>query len=788
MFLRILKKDIRRKKTMNIILLLFVILSAMFASSSVNNIITIVGGTDYFFEQAGMADYYFITIDGKNGDTLSAKLEAEPAVNRFRRESVLYTNAEKITRDGKKALEFSNSSILLLSVDGAKINYFDKNNDPLTEVPEGGFYMSGSAPENSGIRVGDKLDFTLGGTTLSLEYKGRIKDALLGSDFMGSGRVLLNANDYARFFGDPSAAGYRGSVFYVDTDDTKAVEEAVTEDTNIAFDGAHSVIKMTYVLEIITAGSLLIVSIALILISFVMLRFTIGFTIAEEFREIGVMKAIGIKNRHIRSLYLAKYLGIAVIGAVIGYFASIPFGALLLESASKSMYLGNDSTVLIGALSSIAVVGIIMLFCWGCTRRIKKLSPIDAVRNGQTGERFKKRSFMNLGKTRLPATGFLAVNDVVSAPKQYSIMTVVFTLCLLLVMVFANIANTLGGSDKMLFLLGNTKSDLYYTAKDAMDLLGGVTTIEEHCSGIEQELAGLGMPAKVHIEAQYKVPVEFGDTKQNITALWSAETDCSEYVYERGTAPQCETEFAATTLICEKFGFDIGDKVRITVNGETKEYQLTAVFQSMNQLGQVIRLHQDVPLGDVTPGTTFPAQIDFDDHPDAKTIEERKEQLIKHWGTDKVQNANEFVKESTNSADAIAAVKNLVLIISVLIIIMIVVLMERSFIAKEKSEIALMKALGIKDKLIVKQHTFRFVVVAAVSGILSAALCLPLTKLVADPIFGMMGASEGIGYELNVPEIFGVYPAIILAAVIAGAFFTALYTRSVKASDAANIE
>ncbi|MBR6045353.1 MAG: ABC transporter permease [Ruminococcus sp.] len=788
MFLRILKKDIRRKKTMNVILLLFVILSAMFAASSVNNIITVVGGTDYFFEQAGMADYYFITIDGKNGDTLSPKLEAEPAVSGFRREGVLYTNAEKITVDGKKAMEFSNSSILLMSVDGIKINYFDKNNDALTEVPEGSFYMSGSAPENSGIKIGDKLDFSLGDVTVSLEYRGRIKDALLGSDFMGNARVLLNSKDYAKFYDDPSTEGYRGSVFYVDTNDTKAVEEAVTDDVSIAFDGSHSVIKMTYVLEVITTGMLLVVSVALILISFVILRFTIGFTITEEFREIGVMKAIGIKNRHIRALYLVKYLGIAIIGAVLGYFVSIPFGNLLLESASKSMYLGNDSNVLIGSLSCAAIVGIIMLFCWGCTRKIKKLSPIDAVRNGQTGERFKKRSFMNLGKSKLPATGFLAVNDVVSAPKQYSIMTVVFTLCLLLVMVFANIANTLGGSDKMLFLLGNTKSDLYYSSKDAMDLLGGVRTIEEHCSGIEKELADLGMPAKVHIEGQYKVPVEFGGTRQNITALWSADTKCSDYVYERGTAPQNENEFAATTLICDKFGFDIGDKAKITVNGVTKEYLLTAVFQSMNQLGQVIRLHEDAPLADVTPGTTFPAQIDFDDHPDAKTIEERKEFLKDHWDTDKVQNVTEFVKESTNSADAIAAVKNLVLIISVMIIIMIVVLMERSFIAKEKAELALMKALGIKDRYIIGQHTFRFVIVAAVSGLLSAALCLPLTKLVADPIFGMMGASEGIGYELNVPEIFALYPAIILAAVIAAARITAILTKAVKASDAANIE
>ena len=41
MYLNILKKDLKRKKAMNIILLLFIILATMFVSSSVNNIINV---------------------------------------------------------------------------------------------------------------------------------------------------------------------------------------------------------------------------------------------------------------------------------------------------------------------------------------------------------------------------------------------------------------------------------------------------------------------------------------------------------------------------------------------------------------------------------------------------------------------------------------------------------------------------------------------------------------------------------------------------------------------------
>ena len=52
MFWRILKKDLKRKKTMNINLLLFVILCSMFAAAAVNNIIAVTGGIEHYFDAA----------------------------------------------------------------------------------------------------------------------------------------------------------------------------------------------------------------------------------------------------------------------------------------------------------------------------------------------------------------------------------------------------------------------------------------------------------------------------------------------------------------------------------------------------------------------------------------------------------------------------------------------------------------------------------------------------------------------------------------------------------------
>lgn len=54
MYLGILKRDLKRKKTMNTILLIFMILSVMFVSSSVNTMLSISSATDKFLDLSGL--------------------------------------------------------------------------------------------------------------------------------------------------------------------------------------------------------------------------------------------------------------------------------------------------------------------------------------------------------------------------------------------------------------------------------------------------------------------------------------------------------------------------------------------------------------------------------------------------------------------------------------------------------------------------------------------------------------------------------------------------------------
>lgn len=789
MYMRIIRKDLKRKKTMNIILLMFVILSAMFVSSSVNNIAAVSGGLDHYFEKAGMADYYILShnVDGKN--SVEELLENSENAKSYRRDDVIYTTEDNFKRNGKKLMEYSNISIVQ-SLSDSKFTFFDEKNNVVKNVEPGKMYIAGAIAGKSDLQVGDKFTLDIGEINMEFEFAGVLKDAFLGAEMMGNPRMLVSDEDLKKIADDDFAKQYNsGSIYYIETDNLKALQSEISDAENIYLMIDNDTVKLSYFMNMIVAVIILILSIGLIIVSFVVLRFTIGFTIAEEFREIGVMKAIGLKNNSIRLIYLTKYFFIAFIGASIGYFLNIPFGKMLIKSVSDDMVLENKNSQITGILCCVLVVAVILFFSWNCTGKIKKLSPIDAVRSGQTGERFKKKSILHLGKTRLNSTAFLALNDVISQPKQFSVITFIFAICTVFVMVLSVTANTLG-SEKMLKLLGITKSDVYFMdSKRITDVISGAKNDEETIKEISDILAQNDMPASVYMEEWYNLSVTANDTKYKVTFVWCKDTKTTDYTYTKGSPPKYENEVALSEVLAEKMNVNIGDTLIINIDGEDKKFIVTALFQSMMQTGNVGRFCQkfEIPNKLMTGAVAY--QINFDDKPDEKIISKRIEKLKDIFDNKKnIYDARGFTNAVTGVSDTIEGVRNFVLLISLIVIILIAVLMERSFISKERSEIALMKAIGFKNASIMLRHTGRFLISVILAQFIAAGLCVPLLMLFIDPIFSTMGATAGIDYQFNVLEQFVIYPLIITATVVISAFLTAVYTKTIKAQDTANIE
>lgn len=104
MYLNILKKDLKRKRAMNIILLVFIILATMFMSSGVSNIITVITALDSYFEMADVPDYFAMSKNRSTDKDICGALENASAIDEFSIEEVINMSQSNIMRDLKPAI------------------------------------------------------------------------------------------------------------------------------------------------------------------------------------------------------------------------------------------------------------------------------------------------------------------------------------------------------------------------------------------------------------------------------------------------------------------------------------------------------------------------------------------------------------------------------------------------------------------------------------------------------------------------------------------------------------
>lgn len=790
MYLNILKKDLKRKRAMNIILLVFIILATMFVSSSVNNIISVTTALDNYFEMANVPDYFAATMNKNLAVDIDETVSTASAVDSYAAESVLFLTTGNFIYEDEDIVNKDGTHLVHSDI---CLNYFLSDGSILETVEPGELYMTEGEADALGVDVGDRLTIELNGVSREFVLADKIKDALFGSNQLSFTRYIISEEDFESFLSaENTEEYYGGTLVYLYSSDMETVLPQIkplVDNTILTMDRAF--MEFSYVFDMIVVGVLLVVSIILIIIAFVVLRFTISFTLSEEFREIGVMKAIGISNFKIRGLYLVKYMGLSIIGAAIGLVLSVPFGEMLMSVSSQSIIVGNSNPILVNILCAVLVIAVILLFCYGCTGKVKKMTPIDAIRNGQTGERFRKKSLMSLGRSKLPMSPFLALNDIVSSPKRYGIISLTFFLCLSLMLILSatvstmnsgSLSTTFGWADCDIYI-GNNKIIMEWMLED------GHEKLEKHLDDMEQTLAENGIPAKCYQEMMFNLPVSFGENESNISIYHGTGTTMDMYEYTAGTAPQNTNEIAITRIAADKLNANIGDTITITTIDGDKEYIISAFFQGMNMQGSGIRLHSDEYINYVQAQGGVSTQITFTDNPDSEEINRRIEEIQRIFPDyENIETCAETVKDMLGVADTLAAVKSLMVILTIILAALITVLMERSFIEKEQGEIALMKAMGTRNRKIYSYHTLRFLFVGIIVVIIGEIFALPLTHLCIDPIFKMMGMELAVDYVIDSMEMYFICPFVILLTTTVSALLTSLYTRKIKSSDMANIE
>jgi putative ABC transport system permease protein len=790
MFFRILKKDLKRKKSMNIILLIFIILATTFLASSVNNLIVITDSIDYFMEKSKTPDYIISAYDRGENEEFDKWINTSKFINSYDidRSTTLSKDAIEVKRD-EKVQDFEPYGETLLQSQPKKYGkLLDDNGEEIT-LKSGEIAFSLADKSKNNLEVGDEVVITLGDIKKEFSIKMFTKDAIFGSSMNEMKRVLISDEDYEIFKSYKEASVINN--YYIMSDDTNALgKEFRTIDCNTIINLDKSFISTSFILDMLPSAVLIIVSLCLILISFLILRFTIIFTLQDDFKEIGVMKAIGLKEFDIKKVYLIKYLAITIIGVAVGFALSFPFGNTLLKQSSGNILMETSTgNIFVNIACSILVVLLVLLFCYTCTRKLNKFSAIDAIRNGSTGESFKGKSRLklkNYKNIRVPM--FIALNDILCNLKRFVVLILTFCIGTTLIIIPLNTINTLKDGN-IIKLFGLDYSDVLIET-DEMDKYTMGTSKEEYLKDMKklrESFRDSGIDIKIHGEVMYRLKFYSGD-KDNIIPLMASQSqgsDTNNHNVLDGKMPKLKNEIAITEAVAEKLNVSIGDTIYAQIDKEKKELIVTGLYESMTNMGESARLSPKVDIDFKYIAITFPFQGNFEGNEDPKVLIDK---LKDEYPSYSFKNSQEYISKYIGSTlDQLDTMKNLIVLIVVCINALITILMMKTFISKEKGEIAMLKSIGFRNSSIRFWQSARIIIVLVVAIILGIILSNFLGPVTAGQVFAIMGV-HNIIFKVEALEVYILYPIILLVVTTAIAYLSAGSVKKVDLKEINNME
>lgn len=787
MFIRILKKDFKRKKGITVILFIFMVMATLFISVSVNNIFQVLNSTDYSLEMGKVPDIYINCPKQKDGRNIEDWIKNNELVSDYSAfKAVFLTKAEFESINGISDIDYKKFETIMAQSQCEELMPLYDSDNRLAQVNEGEVAICKKFMKKNNLKVGNTITLRLGDYVKTFNISKTIQDPALGSDFTSISRFLFNEKDYA----DLEANSDNISVNYgINTkNSTKFLKDYNRQDYDTFVILEKSIFKMTYALTLVTAAVLIILGIILIIISFLVLRFSINFTIEEEFKEIGVMKAIGIRSIHIRVLYLIKYFVLIGVAATIGCIVSIPLSKKSLDmvvSGGNMMFLGDRVGIMLNILTAIFTMVIVMFLCLISTRKIRKISAIEAIRSGMTGERYTRKSIISLKNTkRIKTTFFMALNDIFSEAKRYLSLILTFIMGTVLVILALNTITSMTSDEMAENFCIDTEADFFlsseFFANEETDVI---------IDKAKEDIKSAGYECDVKFLAYYTISF-YEKGSDDILSCMTMQSvgDNGKYIKMAvGDTPLLENEIAMSAKVMRKLGVNVGDTICAKFGTEEKEFVITGKYANYSQLGESALISSSTDLSSITRTGNAYLQITLSGIKESEKADAIKDIKKKLPGIGVMSSEEVIAVNLGSEMDKFSNLKHLILLLVCGINVMITVLMVKIFIIGEKGQIAMLRAIGFSVKHLKMWQMFRIGIILIISNLLGIVFSLFLNNLLLKPVFAMMGA-EYMKIHVDYIEAYLISPLILLAVTSVSAFIGAGKLKKLKIMEINNIE
>lgn len=772
----LLSSDLRRNKAVNLTLLLFMFLSAVLMASGMLVIDRLSGSLDRIFAVAKPPHFLQMHVGPVDRDAVQRFADRTGGVEAVQVQDMANIDGTQITFARVDGSTGSLGDSLLDNYFVAQNPSFDfllDSDNQVVHPAPGHLGVPVGVLTGRGLAVGDRMTIEQDGQAKTFTVAYAVRDAQMGSSMASSTRFLMNDADFRALYAgavnresivgfrllEPGRANAFQAAYVADGAAMPRNGQAITYDLIRLVDGLG---------DGLMSAVIILVSLVLIGIAMLNVRFTLLATLEEEVREIGTLKAVGLTDRDIRGLYQAKYRALALIACLLAAAAAYPLAGLFTRNIALNF--GLSEPTWLTWLLPFAAVAVIYLIVMGLLRRIlgriSKLTIVQALTEGTlptAGRRVRRVPALPKSAARRPDLR-LALHDYRLGMRSWALLTVVFLLATTIILVPLNLLTTLE-SPRFVRYMGTAASDVRIDLQQRPELVAETTAIH-------QRLAGDPAVAAAHGFTTYRTQIQ-GENGSEGFLIETGDYAAFPVELQVGVLPAGDDQIALSVLNADRLGLGVGDTLDLGWDGVPHTFRVTGIYQDITNGGltakttradlggDAVRHTAYVNLRPGTPVDTFTAGY-AGDFPGAKVI-----------GMDAYR-----AQTLGTITDSLSVAVQAVIVLALAISALIAVLFMKLLLHKRFAIDAALRAIGYRVRALRVIYLIQGALAAGLGVGLGVLASLTLGQWLVGGVFGVLGLGvRNLTFILS-PALFVLVGCLLPLAIGLGATWAA--TRDVR--------
>jgi putative ABC transport system permease protein len=766
-YFKMIRNDYLRSKAVTLTTVFFVAAAAMLVSLAMILVINLTGAIDSLMVKAKTPHFMQMHSGEIDLERLTVFAEANEDVEEFQVLEFLNFDGAQIKLANKSlAGSLQDNGI---SVQSKKFDYLLDLDSNLITASDGELYVPLSYMRDGSAKIGDRAEIFGKEFTVA----GILRDSQMNSTLSSSKRFLVSENDF-------EALRNLGNIEYLIEFRLKDLSalgrfEAAFNTAELEANGPAITYPLFRLINSLSDGLMiaviLLVSILVVLIAFVCIRFTLLAKIEDDYREIGVMKAIGLSLSDIKKIYLAKYAAVAVIGSLIGYALSFLFKDLLLANIRLFMGESDNASLapLFGALGVLIVALAIIIYVNGVLKRFRNISAAEAIRFGIAQDNSINSKHLLLSENRLLNPNiFLGVKDVFARKTLYFTMLAVLVISAFIMIVPQNLYNTI-----------SSKNFITYMGIGRCDLRIDIQQTDNIAEKANEIIIKLETDSDISRSAllttkTFTVVMEDGSTERLKVELGDHTQFPLEY--SEGKAPTGDEEIALSVINARELNKIIGDFIPLLIEGEERTFMVSGIYSDITNGGKTAK----AAFADDTAETMWSViNIALVDN---TTVERKAKEYQDSFDFAKISPIDQYVLQTFGSTiSSVGKASYAAAAIALFIAAFVTLLFMKMLVAKDRYSIAVMKAFGYTTSDIRAQFASRSILVLLLGAVIGTLLANTLGQSLAGLAIAYFGASS-FSFTVNPLTAYLLSPLLMLSFVMIATVFGTAGIRQVEIS------